>query len=402
MKKNDKLKYYFIILIIYCLVFQSFLERYIVAFKYFDEIYSLLSIIVFFLYFKINNDSRIKKNNLSILISLLIIIFTGIFQNVFYRYQPINYVLSDLLVFMKFFLSMYISSKIISVDFIKKYEKSFVKQIKFIILILFIMTIFNYIFNIWPTDMRYGFRSNAVFYGHPTQLASVSIFLISFYVLCSNKFFDKYILLASLLLITTLRAKAIGGLIISIFLLNYARKGKKIKIGKYVAIAFMLFIIFFNRIEYYFTSDGFARTELLRTSIKILKDYFPLGTGFATFGTWYSGVSYSPIYYIYGISGVYGINPLFYSYIADSFWPAIIGQFGFVGLVLFIFILYNIFKNIQLEFSLDNKKLYIAKLICFFYLIVMSFAESSFMGQYAVLLAIIIGISSYKRENKND
>ena len=45
-----------------------------------------------------------------------------------------------------------------------------------------------------------------------------------------------------------------------------------------------------------------ARYQLLTKAFEIARDMFPLGAGFATFGSYYSGVYYSSVYAAYGLS----------------------------------------------------------------------------------------------------
>ena len=69
-------------------------------------------------------------------------------------------------------------------------------------------------------------------------------------------------------------------------------------------------------------------------SIEILADYFPFGSGFATYGTFASGVHYSDIYAQYGMDNIYGLTKSYYSFVADTYYPSL-AQFGVVGVCLF-------------------------------------------------------------------
>ena len=52
---------------------------------------------------------------------------------------------------------------------------------------------------------------------------------------------------------------------------------------------------------YYLSHDDVARNILTSKSMEIAKDYFPLGTGFGTYGSYISGVYYSSLYYKYDL-----------------------------------------------------------------------------------------------------
>jgi hypothetical protein len=77
---------------------------------------------------------------------------------------------------------------------------------------------------------------------------------------------------------------------------------------------------------------------LYRASFQIAADYFPFGSGLATFGGWISAIFYSPIYSKYGLESISGLEQGG-TFITDTFWPYIIGQFGILGFFLYTWIL---------------------------------------------------------------
>lgn len=80
-------------------------------------------------------------------------------------------------------------------------------------------------------------------------------------------------------------------------------------------------------------------------SFKIAKDYFPIGSGPATFASKGSMVNYSPIYHKYGMDQRWGFRPddekHFYN---DTYWAQVIGQYGFIGTTLLLLIYFSIMK----------------------------------------------------------
>ncbi len=113
-------------------------------------------------------------------------------------------------------------------------------------------------------------------------------------------------------------------------------------------------------------------------------------------------VDYSPIYSHYGISKVWGIVKGQTSFVTDIFWPMIIGQFGVIGLTVYVLIIYIMFRKIQDSFSIKNKNFYIAKIICFVYLIISSTSESAFVNSIAIPLALIIGINNFESKKETN
>ncbi|MDQ1436387.1 MAG: hypothetical protein QOK43_16 [Acidimicrobiaceae bacterium] len=78
-----------------------------------------------------------------------------------------------------------------------------------------------------------------------------------------------------------------------------------------------------------------ARRLLYRVSGQIARSNFPFGVGFGRFGSWPSTLVYSPVFYQYGLSGVWGLSPEYRSFINDTTWPTILGESGVIGVLLY-------------------------------------------------------------------
>jgi len=116
-------------------------------------------------------------------------------------------------------------------------------------------------------------------------------------------------------------------------------------------------MLFEDRLYSYFQNPDLsnqARNVLYTTSFRIARDFFPLGSGLATFGGWISDLYYSPLYTKYGISSVYGLQKGG-NFITDTFWPYVIAQFGFIGASCYIWILISLFySTVKALKKLDN------------------------------------------------
>ena len=75
--------------------------------------------------------------------------------------------------------------------------------------------------------------------------------------------------------------------------------------------------------------------------------------------------------------------------VGDTYWPAILGQFGFIGLISVVVILIMIYKNICIN---KDKYKYFQQLSILLYLLVLSTGETSFMSPIATLLCVIMAI----------
>ena len=406
-KKNSK--YIIFILLIYMLVFQDFIQRHVPIFQYFDEFLAVLIIPVLILKLKNTESWKIKKNDLIIIVLLSLIVIIGIYANIRFKYQSFRFVLADMLVFLKFFMAYFLSELLLDKEFIDDIKTKLSNHIKFLIYFLFVCTILNYIFKIWPfTGERFGISSNKLFYGQPTALAAVGIFLLALLELV-RKNEKKHILptiCISIVISSTLRIKALAAVCLAIALTIYIhKKQKKITLLSIVILAGIAILLAHDQIYYYFFEiDRSARQQLLLKSIEIMKRFFPIGAGFATFGSHFSAVSYSPLYYEYNLYSVYGLSPDSPEFASDSFWPMIFGQFGVLGTICYVYCIILLFKNIQGIFSEENINIYTAKLICLVYLLISSTSESAFVNPMSIPLALIIGIkvSTPKHEEEEN
>lgn len=130
------------------------------------------------------------------------------------------------------------------------------------------------------------------------------------------------------------------GIAIAIVLICYFTfyRKKKITIKTLLLFVPLVVTLAWNQIYYYFFSSiqgDSARYQLLINSFKVIKDHFPIGSGFGTYASYYSGKYYSPIYSSYGLTGIYGLTRDNTSFISDSFWPMVFAQTGLIGTVTF-------------------------------------------------------------------
>jgi hypothetical protein len=77
-----------------------------------------------------------------------------------------------------------------------------------------------------------------------------------------------------------------------------------------------------------------ARKALYYFSFEAAMDNFPYGVGFGQYGGFIARENYSPVYYEYGMSHIYGLTPDDPKWATDTYWPNILGEIGFVGFVI--------------------------------------------------------------------
>lgn len=274
------------------------------------------------------------------------------------------------------------------------------KSLKIVLFVIGLCAMVSLVFDIGMSynEVRYGFHPFDFVFSHPTYLAvalSGAIVVLS----VESEQNTRWIMLAAVLLILTFRGKAMGFVAFVVLVILMTRGGRKaLRLWQIIAIGIVVLIIGWGQIESYFGTEGQARAELLRAGLQIADDHFPIGMGFATFGSAVTSDPewYSPVYVQYGLSSVWGLSPEYSSYISDSFWPTVLGQSGWAGFLMLLGTLFLLFFSF---FKRSNNKLPV--LFCFAYLIITSTSESSFFNPSSVYLAICVALACFSWENES-
>lgn len=82
------------------------------------------------------------------------------------------------------------------------------------------------------------------------------------------------------------------------------------------------------------SNDELARPMTYKTSIKMLYDYFPFGSGMGSFACNGAWKYYSPLYYKYKLNDIWGLDEGG-GFISDAYYPTL-AQFGIVGVFFFL------------------------------------------------------------------
>lgn len=391
--RNKLFLLFFIISLL--LVLQDVLYQYAGIFKWADEFVGAALIpFTFFVY--ISKKPPFYKEEKIILAAFLFMLSTGLLSSLIYRYQGINAILADLIIVSKFIGAYFLSRVIFYEINLKEYFKYIKAAFQIITFAAFSAVAADIVLGIFPKDegRKMLIYSEQLMFSHPTYLAVFSIEVLAFLTLVSeNKLKDKiFIAMIMLVCASCLRAKAIGLLIFYLFFILAAKKLEKIKISYIIAASLLVFLIFIPQITTYYSNDESARSALTAAGFKIANSFFPIGAGFGTFGSYFSGVYYSPLYYQYGINTVWGLGKRDYSFVADTFWPMIIGQFGYIGLCAFAVIILCFLLLIRKMAESGTNTMFFA-LIPFIYLLISSTSESSYVNSFSVIFFIITGMA---------
>lgn len=100
----------------------------------------------------------------------------------------------------------------------------------------------------------------------------------------------------------------------------------------------IILTVTWTRFDGYYVSglsnDELARPMTYKTSLKILYDYFPFGSGMGSFACNGAWKYYSPLYYKYKLNDIWGLDEGG-GFICDTYYPTL-AQFGIVGVFFFL------------------------------------------------------------------
>ncbi len=380
-------------LFFYLLVFQNPLTKYVSpVFLYADEVFALLGA-AFVVYLGFSREKRliIQKNTLTILVPLLIFVLCGLAANLLYGYQRMGLALKDLYVNLKFYLS--VASGFYLLRYARPDRKLVLRHGKICTVFLFLLLMIDLLLDVFPhSGYRYGIKIRNLIFGHVTYLAGTCAFLLSLFMFHYEKRNRKYIGMALLILISTVRSKALASAAAYVVLLYFVVVRKqRIKLWHILLIGTLGIYIAWDQISFYYIelAGRSARSVLTRTSFEIMKDYFPIGTGFGTYGSDVAGQHYSPVYVQYGFTKIHELQKET-GFFSDTFWPIIIGQTGFAGTWSYLAVLLSLFlKTVKVRSA--SRGAYGAVLFIFVFLLISSTSEPTFNNAVSIPLAMMLG-----------
>ncbi|MDR2496964.1 MAG: O-antigen ligase domain-containing protein [Tannerellaceae bacterium] len=246
-------------------------------------------------------------------------------------------------------------------------------------------------------------------FAHEAHFAA-TVLVISLCHLYASRFttVDKLKFIAMLALgLLAGRSKFYGFFAMAVGLLIFFMHGRQFRLSLLnsvilLAMAGVMAVVAWSKIDLYFVqavSGGAERNEIARFMLYavtplVLVDYFPFGSGFATFATYSSGVYYSPLYSRYSLDRVWGLSKDYYAFISDTYYPSL-AQFGIIGALLYaafwIYILRKGYKGYLLGTERNRALFYILLLITG-YLAVDGIADSTFISYRGFFVMMFAGL----------
>lgn len=239
---------------------------------------------------------------------------------------------------------------------------------------------------------RYGLRASFRFvFGHPEFLVFACVGMVLVFVADYQRNF-WWIAGALVVAALSLRAKAIGFVVVAaLLLLTWRRRGRLEAVHLVIGVP-ALVAVGWASLEAYYRQPGAARAELALKSVAVANRYFPLGSGFATYGSAVTATTgnYSPLYYELGLNTVMGLEPGDTAFLSDTFWPIVIGQCGWLGLILYV--LFLVFFFLYAYRYRDDASSRLASTLCFLFLLISSAGESAFFHPESIFLAFCLAL----------
>lgn len=321
------------------------------------------------------------------LIGFILITLSGNFIYGIQESQPA--IIIDLFSSIRFFAAFYCGIGIVHND--PEPLRLFQQIARILLLVLFVFTLANLVTDIGMSfELRYGFRAFTFLYQHPTMLSASVVACISVLMVDLRRN-GWLVIIGALVLIATLRSKSVAFAVIAIAVVFYYQYRPRLSFLSGSFISLLAFLLGYSQIQVYFGGSETARSALLMSSIGVASRFFPFGAGFATYGSNASLSPYSPLYEEIGFTHIYGLTPDDPRYLADSFWPMIIGQGGWIGLSFIVLTTAAFTIDASLKAS-SRHVLVWAGLSIPTYLAISSLSEAAYFSTYSTLLGLTAAV----------
>lgn len=361
------------------------------VYKHFDEM-----LVVIMLAYILLNYNRLKEKR-SLICLWAAFLLCGAVGTIVFGYQSFVVSLMDMILIISKFMIGYLGTYVYAKKLKYNLSNSLFALSKFLIVILFLLTVHDMFFNpFFPKgDYRYFMYSIRLFFYHPTYLGAASITLLIYMAYMSkSKHTLIYMILISCVGFFTLRSKTIGFILI-FWLLYYYLFALKRNNYKFLICCSVPIVAYVGadqfRANFLLTTNYSPRLIMMKDSFSLAMQSLPIGRGFATYGSPLAAQYYSPLYRSLGYENYWGMSSEYSSFLNDSFWPIIIAQFGFIGLILFIFVIWFLIKT-ALDVFKNNRFAGFAMMATIINMLINSMAESSFFNMASLLLFMLFAV----------
>lgn len=374
------------------ILYVNILSQYVHFLGYLDEIIAIASIL-----YVLTHLRKIDKELFVILAIIGLMTAIALAGNVIYQYQDSSIaILKDILAFCKMpitFIALYTWSRYKNLNDAHDVAAKIAEISTCVMFIGCVISVFTDIGLSY--GVRHGFRTYKFLYSHPTYL--VYAFVLISVVLVSEqekhiKIRKKYYALHFMVLFCILfsfRDKGFGYIALFFAIMVLLPRRKKVKIRYFVIAGIIAFLVSFQKLLEYKSWSWSPRNALYMNGLQLALKVFPWGSGFATFNSFLSGEYYSKAYYLFGLDRKPGLSPIDYVDAGDAQLPYYYTQFGFIGFILFVFVLYLLVKKVKIIFQGRTMVLKSAYLLMG-YMVIGSLVEAVFTNETGVTSIVVL------------
>jgi hypothetical protein len=382
-------------------------------FQYLDEAWTVLSIMYLFAVIVI--ERKIEKEMFASFWLILALIGLGLLGNITWKVQTgLAAILTDVGNMFKTYVTLYAG-----VTYLNHWEeedkKALLQYLNTFCCIIatpgFFLAITNLFVDIhMHTEYVNGIRAFHYIFGRVGNLNMSCVIMImietawmNYLTINERRTQRLFIYMTLFLMLSTLRSRAYAFFIIYIlgYLVFVYGRSAPLKGLALLAIPGISFGFGAQKFIYYFGQDSTARGALFRYGVYTANDYFPIGSGFATYGTHAARVYYSPLYIKYHFDRIWGLSEQMGDFLTDNYWPAVFGEFGYFGAVLMLALIALMFFKVLAETGdyPANRFGGLFGLIC---MVISSMVSASFFHTMSVMLSVTVAICIVCRKNMED
>lgn len=241
----------------------------------------------------------------------------------------------------------------------------------------------------WSYDVRYGINSFEFFFSNPAALGQLMIVALAVFDNVESKL-NLHKVIALVVMILTLRSGIMAIVFIYMVLTLFMKHTKKIRWYHIVLLGIGAFAVGFGMIKEYYLSRNTLRYTLLHYGIVVSKRFFPLGSGFATYGSQMAYDYYSPLYYEFGFDNMWGLNKTYGGMVNDNYWPMVLAQIGIIGAMAQVILLIAEFLIVitQHRKSIDRRMAQ----VLFLNLVISTMASANLTGVAGTVCYFALGL----------
>lgn len=392
-KKKSFFPFLIIIIMMICELFMNS----VTILKYYDEILTVF-MFLYLLLLGFKGKFRVTPQIKKIIVSSIIILCIGVISNYYSNMHSSNIaILLDIVSNFKIV--------VIGVGFFQLLDFDKSKDICNLLTPLAKLFLnFGLIFGILSLFMDLGMRGEQRFglwaFNFIFMHAHIyAMFILSALLLIYRKNGDKegikhnfyYLLISCIQLCLTTKGTSIVAAFVLVFFYYINRFNKKISIKIIIPIVIACLLFGRYQIETYFLKES-PRQLFIIYGYNTAKNYFPLGSGFATYGSDMAGKYYSKLYRAYKFNNYWGMNEHDQAFLNDNYWPMMVGQFGIFGFLLGIYAVYS-FCSLFMKKNTD-KILKSGIMGSLFYMILASIGTTIFTTSSTIILLVIMMVAS--------